>query len=76
MKWKAKPKRRRPLTTAIVAKREDVDARTVARWCDEGLVPAWKTPGGSWRIARNYAKCCPTALEREWDEWAGGAGTS
>lgn len=43
--------------TSVVAKREGVDVRTVESWCDEGRVPAWKTPGGQWRIARNYRAC-------------------
>lgn len=40
----------RMLTTAQVARRENVAIRTVQRWVKEGWVRAHKTPGGRIRI--------------------------
>lgn len=57
MKWAVTPDWVKPLATSIVAQREDVSIRTVEDWCDFGLVPAKRTPGKRWRIARNYREC-------------------
>lgn len=57
-KWATKPDWTKPLTTSLVALRENVSTRAVEQWCDFGTIPARKTPGGHWRIPRNYAACC------------------
>lgn len=38
------------LTVAEVAEQLCVHANTVRKWCAEGKVDAFQTPGGSWRI--------------------------
>jgi len=38
------------LTTAEVATRHRVSQQQVRRWCEQGLLPAVRTPGGTWRI--------------------------
>jgi excisionase family DNA binding protein len=39
------------LKPAEVAAVLRVDARTVKRWAQDGKLPAFRTPGGHWRIA-------------------------
>lgn len=56
----------RPLTTAQVAKRENVTTRTVERWCRDGRIPCWRTSGGThWRIPRDYAERAAAARDPE-----------
>ena len=39
-------------TTFEVAKILGVNALTVWRWCKEGKIKAWRTPGGHYRIPK------------------------
>jgi excisionase family DNA binding protein len=40
--------------TSELATHLGVSARTVRRWCKDGLIQAIKTPGGHWRISDRY----------------------
>ena len=52
------PKDRRPkLTTAEVAAQHRVSQQQVRRWCEQGLIPAVRTPGGTWRILQPDIVC-------------------
>lgn len=70
VKWREKPDWTKPLPTSAVALRESVTIRAVEQWCDFGTVPARKTPGGHWRIARNYSACVADPEESEGREEA------
>lgn len=43
------------LTTAEVARRFRVSQQQVRRWCEQGLIQAERTPGGTWRIPADVA---------------------
>lgn len=44
---------RKHLMSAAAASRElEVDRSTLARWIAAGKVPAFRTPGGQWRVRR------------------------
>lgn len=43
---------KRVVSAAVAAKELEVDRSTVKRWIDTGKVPAFRTPGGHWRIRR------------------------
>lgn len=38
------------LGTGKFAERAGVHPETVRKWCDAGLIPSWRTPGGTRRI--------------------------
>jgi excisionase family DNA binding protein len=41
---------KRLITAADAARRLGVDKSTASRWCQTGKLPAFKTPGGHWRV--------------------------
>ena len=41
---------KRLISAAEVARRLDVDRATVTRWIAAGKLPAFRTPGGHWRV--------------------------
>ncbi len=45
---------KRHLTTGQVAERHGVSQQQVRRWCEQGLIDAERTPGGTWRIPADY----------------------
>jgi len=54
---------KRLISAAEAARRLGVDRATVARWCAAGKLPAFRTPGGHWRIR--------AAVVRELEDTAG-----
>ena len=45
---------RRLITAAEAARRMGVDKSTMTRWLAAGKVPAFRTPGGHWRIRATW----------------------
>jgi excisionase family DNA binding protein len=41
---------KRLITAADAARRLGVNKSTASRWCQMGRLPAFKTPGGHWRV--------------------------
>ncbi len=40
------------LTPTEAARLLGASSDSVRRWCEQGLIPGYRTPGGHWRIAR------------------------
>ena len=47
------PKQERAwLTPSEAARKWEVTPRTIRRWAEDGLIPAYRTPSGQWRIVK------------------------
>lgn len=44
--------KKRLISAAAAGRLLDVDRSTVARWIAQGKLPAFRTPGGHWRVRR------------------------